>query len=229
MVTGDHPNTAIAIAEELDMGDGLVLTGPELDDLDDDALNAVVRDVTVFARVTPRHKVRIVRTLQAQGRAVAMTGDGANDAAAIRLADVGVALGEHATPAARAAADIVVTDNRIETLIDALTEGRALWGSVREALAVLVGGNLGEIGFTGFASVFSRRAPLNPRQFLLVNLLTDLAPAVAIAMRPPRDRSPERLRHEGPQRSLGTALSRDMTIRGVRPARAPAWPGRSRG
>jgi cation-transporting ATPase I len=215
MITGDHPHTALAIAEELDMGDGLVVTGPELDDLDDDRLADVVDKATVFARVTPGHKVRIVQALQAQGRAVAMTGDGANDAAAIRLADVGVALGERATPAARAAADIVVTDNRIETLIDAVTEGRALWGSVREALAVLVGGNLGEIGFTGFASMLSRRSPLSPRQFLLVNLLTDLAPALAIAIRPPRDRSPQRLRREGPQRSLGSALTRDMVVRGA--------------
>jgi cation-transporting P-type ATPase I len=215
MVTGDHPNTAAAIAAELDMGEGRVLTGTEVDELDDDALAEAVEGVTVFARVTPGHKVRIVQAFQAGGRAVAMTGDGANDAAAIRLADVGVALGERATPAARDAADIVVTDSRIETLIDALIEGRALWGSVREALAVLVGGNLGEIGFTGFASLFSKRAPLSPRQFLLVNLLTDLAPAVAIAIRPPRDTSPERLRHEGPARSLGTALSRDMAVRGT--------------
>jgi cation-transporting P-type ATPase I len=215
MVTGDHPNTAAAIAGELDMGEGQVITGAELDEMDDEELAATIDDVTVFARVTPGHKVRIVQALQGQGRAVAMTGDGANDAAAIRLADVGVALGERATPAARDAADIVVTDNRLETLIDALTEGRALWGSVREALAVLVGGNLGEIGFTAFASLFSRSAPLSPRQFLLVNLLTDLAPAVAIAIRPPRDRSPERLRHEGPTESLGSALSRDMAVRGT--------------
>ncbi|HVL97967.1 MAG TPA: cation-translocating P-type ATPase [Egibacteraceae bacterium] len=230
MVTGDHPNTAAAIAQELEMEDGSgspvrVLTGPELEEMDDDALAECADEVTVFARVTPSDKVRIVQALQANGRAVAMTGDGANDAAAIRLADVGVALGEGATPAARDAADIVVTDNRIETVIDAVTEGRALWGSVRDALAVLVGGNLGEIGFTGFASLFSRRSPLSPRQFLLVNLFTDLAPAVAIAIRPPRDRSPERVRHEGPQRSLGEALTRDMTIRGVSTAAgaSAAW------
>ncbi|QBI21637.1 HAD family hydrolase [Egibacter rhizosphaerae] len=212
MVTGDHPDTAAAIADELGIG-GRVLTGPEIDALDDEALAARLDEVAVIARVTPAAKVRIVQRLQAGGRAVAMTGDGANDAPAIRLADVGVALGRRATPAARDAADLVVTDDRVETLIDAVTEGRALWGSVREALGVLLGGNLGEIGFTLSSSLFSRRAPISGRQFLLVNLLTDLAPAVAIAVRPPRDRSPEALRREGPSTSLGSALTRSIAVR----------------
>ncbi len=226
MVTGDHPHTAEAIAAELGLTNGHpVVTGPELDDLDDAVLDARLDHIGVFARVTPAQKVRIVQAYQRRGKAVAMTGDGANDAAAIRLADVGVALGERATPAARDAADLIITDHRIETLIDAITEGRALWGSVRSALGVLVGGNLGEIGFTGFASLFSRRAPLSPRQFLLVNLFTDLAPAVAIAIRPPADRSAAGLRREGPERSLGEALSRDMMIRGAATAvgASAAW------
>ena len=189
-VTGDHPETAMSIAADLGLGEGArALTGAEIDDLDDEALASALEETSIVARVTPAHKVRIVQVLQGRGRTVAMTGDGANDAAAIRLAEVGVALGRGASPAARDAADIVVTDDRIETLIDAIAEGRALWGSIREALAVLVGGNLGEIGFTGLASLFSRQAPLQPRQFLLVNLLTDLAPAVAIAVRPPTDQA----------------------------------------
>ena len=225
MVTGDHPETAISIARQLKLGSGSVLTGADLVDLDDERLAQVLEDVAVVARVTPQDKLRIVSSLQAAGRVVAMTGDGANDAAAIRLADVGVALGQRSASAARDAADIVVTDDRIETLIDAIAEGRALWGSIREALAVLVGGNLGEIGFTSFASLFSSRAPLNPRQFLLVNLLTDLAPAVAIAVRPPADVSTETLLHEGPDVSLGDALRRDVAIRGTTTATgaAMAW------
>jgi cation-transporting P-type ATPase I len=126
---------------------------------------------------------------------------------------VGVALGASGTPAARAAADLVVTDDRLETIIDAIVEGRAMWRSIRDALAILVGGNLGEIGFTVAASVASRRPPLSARQLLLVNLLTDLAPAMAIALRPPTDKTPETLLREGPEASLGAALSRDITMR----------------
>jgi cation-transporting P-type ATPase I len=228
MITGDHPSTAEAIAANLGMldpgavppsnggpGRRLVLSGGELERLDDEELAAVVEQVAVFARVTPGQKVRVVQALQRAGRVVAMTGDGANDAPAIRLADVGVALGGRGTSAARDAADLVVTDDRLETIIDALAEGRALWGSVREAIAILVGGNLGEVGFTLVSSLFSRRAPMNPRQFLLVNLVTDLAPALAVAVRPPADTTPETLLREGPDSSLGGALDRDLAVRAV--------------
>ena len=215
MITGDHPSTAEGIAAELGLLNGhRVLTGPELDDLDDDALDAVLDDTGVFARVTPTHKVRLVAAFQRRGRTVAMTGDGSNDAPAIRLADVGVALGEHSTSAARAVADVVVADGRIETLIDAIVEGRAMWASVREAIAVLVGGNLGEILFTVAASVVTDQA-LAPRQLLLVNLLTDGAPALAIAVRSPRGKRPEDLLSEGPDASLGTSLERQIVSRAI--------------
>ena len=132
--------------------------------------------MAVFARVTPSHKVRIVDAYRRHGSIVAMTGDGANDAPAIRLADVGIALGDNATPAARAAADLVVPDGRIETIVAAIVEGRALWGTLREALAILLGGNLGEIGFTVAGTLVGGRPPLSARQLLLVNLMTDVAP-----------------------------------------------------
>lgn len=226
MVTGDHPETAASIADQLGLDTrAQVLTGTEVEALDDDQLAARLAETSVVARVTPAHKQRVVQVLQDAGHVVAMTGDGANDAAAIRLAQVGVALGERSSGAAREAADIVVTDDRVETLIDAIAEGRALWGSIREALSVLVGGNLGEIGFTAFASAFSRSAPLHPRQFLLVNLFTDLAPAVAIAVRPPEDTTAATLLREGPDRSLGASLRRDIAIRGTATAlgAAGAW------
>lgn len=226
MITGDHPSTAEAIAAEINALNGRrVMTGPELDRLDDDALAEVLPEVAVFARVTPEHKARIVAGLHRAGRVVAVTGDGANDVPAIRLADVGVALGPQATPAARAAADIVVTDDRIETIIDAIVEGRAMWGSVRDALGMLLGGNIGEIAFTLGSSLLTGRSALNARQLLLVNLLTDMLPAMAVAVRAPGAASPERLLAEGPEASLGAALSRDIRLRAVTSAGAAgaAW------
>ncbi|MEU8102572.1 HAD-IC family P-type ATPase [Nonomuraea muscovyensis] len=226
MITGDHPSTAEAIAAEINALNGLrVMTGPELDRLDDDALAEALPEVAVFARVTPEHKARIVAGLRRAGRVVAVTGDGANDVPAIRLADVGVALGPQATPAARAAADIVVTDDRIETIIDAIVEGRAMWGSVRDSLGMLLGGNIGEIAFTLGSSLLTGRSALNARQLLLVNLLTDMLPAMAVAVRAPGAVSPEKLLAEGPEASLGAALTRDIHLRAVTSAAAAgaAW------
>ncbi|MFC5852488.1 cation-translocating P-type ATPase [Streptomyces chlorus] len=213
MLTGDHPSTAAAIARELRPSqEPRLMTGAELDALDDAALAGTLPDITVFARVTPAHKVRIVTALRSAGRTVAVTGDGANDAPAIRIADVGIALGSRATPAARAAADVVVTDDRIETIVDAFVEGRAMWGSVRRALGILLGGNLGEIIFTLASTLLTGRSALNARQLLLVNLLTDMLPAMAIAARPPADH-PDRLLAEGPEASLGKALTRHIRLR----------------
>jgi magnesium-transporting ATPase (P-type) len=214
MITGDHPATAQTIAEELELlNGGRVLTGGEIDQLDDERLEEVLPEVTVVARGTPAHKVRIVETFQRLGRTVAMTGDGSNDAPAIRLADVGIALGQRGTNAARAAADLVVTDDRLDTILLALVEGRAMWASVRDGLGILVGGNLGEIAFTVLGALISAESPLTARQLLLVNLLTDLAPALAVAVRPPRTDAYASLVAEGPDRSLGASLERDMVFR----------------
>ena len=214
MITGDHPSTAEGIASELGILNGHpTMTGAELDELDDDELAERLPGVSVFARVTPAHKVRIVRALQDSGAVVAMTGDGANDAPAIRLADVGIALGKRSTEAARDAADLVVLDDRIEVLVDAVAEGRGMWVSVRDAVALLVGGNLGEIGFTVGGALLAGSAPLNARQLLVVNLLTDVAPAMAIAMQAPARRSFAELLREGPEASLGSALNRAIVWR----------------
>ncbi|MGH3662017.1 MAG: HAD-IC family P-type ATPase [Micromonosporaceae bacterium] len=216
MITGDHPGTAQAIANELGIHSPHgVVTGPELDGLTQPELRELAAKATIFARVNPSHKVAIVRALQQDGGVVAVTGDGANDAPAIRLADIGIALGENATAAAREAADIVVTDDRIETIVHAVVEGRAMWTSVREAVALLLGGNLGEIVFTLGSSLTQSRSVLNARQLLLINLVTDLLPAIAVAARPPRHLTPEDLLHEGPDRSLGGALARGITQRAV--------------
>ncbi|TDD87909.1 HAD family hydrolase [Saccharopolyspora karakumensis] len=226
MITGDHPSTAEAIAAELGMlGDKRVLSGAELDELDDEQLAGEAPKIAVFARVTPAQKARIVRCLRDAGRVVAMTGDGANDVPAINLAHVGIAFGSRATAAARDAADLVVADDRIETLTDGIVEGRGMWTSVREALAVLLGGNLGEIGYALGTGLISPSAALNARQLLVVNMLTDVLPTIAIAVRPPADRTPEKLLAEGPEASLGSALAREVGARAVATASAAglAW------
>ncbi|MCI2417255.1 cation-translocating P-type ATPase [Saccharopolyspora sp. K220] len=226
MITGDHPSTAEAIAAELDMlGDKRVLTGAELDALDDEQLAGELPKVSVFARVSPAQKARIVQQLRAGGRVVAMTGDGANDVPAIGLAHVGIAFGSRATPAAREAADLVVSDDRIETLTDGVVEGRGMWMSVRDALSILLGGNLGEIGYALGTGLLSPAAGLNARQLLMVNLLTDVLPAIAIAVRPPPHATPEKLLAEGPEASLGAALARDVYVRATATAGAAglAW------
>lgn len=225
MITGDHPATARAVAADLGLLDGRsLLTGPQLDDLGDAEFDGLVGDVGVFARVTPAHKVRIVSALQRAGRVVAMTGDGANDAQAIRLAQIGVAFGSRATSAARDAADLVVTRDDLSLLVGSIAEGRAMWASVRDALAILLGGNLGEVVFTTGAALIAGDSPLTPRQLLAVNLFTDLAPSMAIAMQPRRDHAVD-LAREGPETSLGGQLARDVAIRATATAAAAygAW------
>jgi magnesium-transporting ATPase (P-type) len=215
MITGDHPATAKAIADTIspDGNAQRVVTASDLDELDDEGLARLLAETDVVARCTPAHKVRIIQSLQRCGRTVAMTGDGANDAPAIRLADVGIALGQRGTPAASAAADLVVSDDRLETIITALIEGRAMWSSVRHALSILVGGNLGEIAFSVLTAAVTGRSALTARQLLLVNLLTDLAPAMAIAVRPPKATDSDALLREGPDASLDRVLIKEITMR----------------
>lgn len=228
MLTGDHPSTAEAIAAELGLLNGhRVVTGGELDAATDAQVDKLVREAAVFARVSPDHKVRIVAALRRAGRVVAVTGDGANDAPAIRLADVGVALGKRGTNAAKQAADIVVTDDRIETITDAIAEGRAMWSSVRDAIATLLGGNVGEIAFTVGTGLLPGGSALNARQLLLVNLVTDMVPSLVLAVQAPTAATPDVLLREGPDASLGTALTRDIVVRGGLTASAglAAWLG----
>jgi cation-transporting ATPase I len=228
MITGDHPATAAAIARDLGVPSAdAVLTGPELDTLPEQLRVEKVCGTSVFARVSPEHKVRIVQDLQRAGHVVAMAGDGVNDAAAIRLADVGIGLSAHGSTSARDAADLVLTDPDPTRILDALLEGRTLWRSVRDAVGILVGGNAGEVAFTVLGAALTGRAPLGTRQFLLVNMLTDMLPALAVALAPARTpKSGEDPLAGGPTPSLlGRDLARVLTVRGTATAlgAASAW------
>ena len=214
MITGDHPKTAAHIARDVGLLDhDRVLTGPQVDELSDEELQEVLPETSVIARVTPSQKGRIVRALQATGRVVAMAGDGANDAGAIRLAEVGIALGPDATTAARDAADIVVLDEDIETMVHSVGEGRAMLEAVRDSVAILVGGNMGEIGFSVVGSLFEEFPPLNARQLLLVNLMTDIAPSMAIALKKPEEEHLRQLLEQDPADILGRQLNRALGVR----------------
>ncbi|MFH9675042.1 HAD-IC family P-type ATPase [Streptomyces sp. NPDC017405] len=183
MLTGDHPQTARSIAADLGWpGDTVVVTGDELAAADRATRAGMLRDAGVVARVAPEQKLQVVEALRDAGRVVGMVGDGANDAAAIRAADIGVGISARGSAAARNAADIVLTDDDLTVLIDAVGEGRALWHSVADAIAILIGGNAGEVGFGILGTLLSGRAPLSTRQMLMVNLFTDLFPSMAVAV-----------------------------------------------
>ncbi len=215
MLTGDHPATARAIARQaglLEAEDG-ILTGAEVAELLDSELDARLERATVIARVTPLDKLRIVESLQRRGHTVAMTGDGVNDAPALRLADVGVAMGIGGTEVARQAADVVLADDNFSTLVEALVEGRSFWRNIRRALGLLLGGNLGELGLVVGASVLGLASPLLTRQILAVNLVTDVLPSLAVALQPPETRHLASLSREGTA-ALDKPLRNDIWLRG---------------
>jgi len=184
LITGDHPLTATVVANELglDITTDHVLTGSEWEALSADERTDAVLSHVVFARMTPEHKIDVVQTLERAGVVTAMVGDGANDAAAIRAASVGVGVAARGSDPARTAADVVLLDGKIEALIDALDEGEQLWRRVQSAVSMLLGGNLGEVCFALLTSLMTGRSVLNARQMLLVNMLTDALPAAALAV-----------------------------------------------
>jgi P-type Ca2+ transporter type 2C len=210
MITGDHPRTAARIAGELGIAGARALTGPDLDRLDDAGLAAAVRDVSVYARVAPAHKLRIVDALQADGNIVAMTGDGVNDAPALKSADIGIAMGVAGTDVTKEAADMILADDNFATIITAIREGRAILANIRTFLRFLLSSNIGEV-FTMFFGVVlagvigldgtgeAVSVPLLATQILWINLLTDVAPALALGVDPPPDdvmRRPPRQLHD---------------------------------
>ncbi|WP_306564371.1 cation-translocating P-type ATPase [Aquabacterium sp.] len=200
MITGDHPRTAERIAADLGLVEpgARALTGTELDALDDAGWAEAVRTTSVFARVAPAHKLRIVDALQAQGHIVAMTGDGVNDAPALKAADIGIAMGITGTEVSKEAAKMILADDNFATIVEAVREGRAIFDNIRKFLRYLLSSNMGEV-LTVFLGVVAAQAlgllddgqgvilPLLATQLLWVNLITDSGPALAMGMDPPTD------------------------------------------
>ncbi|QIP70315.1 cation-translocating P-type ATPase [Streptomyces sp. VN1] len=214
VLTGDHPQTARAIAVDLGWPeDAVVVTGDEIAAADRTARSRMLRDADVVARVAPEQKLQVVESMRDAGRVVGMVGDGANDAAAIRAADIGVGISARGSAAARNAADLVVTGDDLLVLVEAVREGRALWHSVADAIAILIGGNAGEVGFGILGTVLGGASPLSTRQMLLVNLFTDLFPAMAVAVTRTGDPEQEAADAGAP---LGAAVLGEPLLREIR-------------
>ncbi len=184
MITGDYPNTARAVAETIGLlqPGHQVLTGADVDRMSDDVLRSEIEQVDVFARVSPEHKLRIVDALQADGEVVAMTGDGVNDAPAIKRANIGVAMGITGTDVAKETADMVLTDDNYASIVDAVEQGRIIYDNIRKFVYFLLSSNVAEIMVIFLATLAGLPTPLTAIQLLWLNLITDGAPALALAM-----------------------------------------------
>lgn len=184
MITGDHVVTASAIATELGIkreGD-LAITGTELDAMSEELLGEKVQDISVYARVSPENKIRIVKAWQKKGDVVAMTGDGVNDAPALKAADIGCAMGITGTDVAKGAADMTLTDDNFATIVDAVKEGRGIYSNIKKVVNFLLGTNIGEVLTVFFAMLIWRESPLISIHLLWINLVTDSLPAIALGM-----------------------------------------------
>ncbi|MCL6570059.1 MAG: cation-translocating P-type ATPase [Bacillus sp. (in: Bacteria)] len=186
MITGDHQKTALAIAKELGIATEEIetITGPELNILSENELNEKVKNILVYARVSPEHKVKIVKALKANGEITSMTGDGVNDAPSLQQADVGVAMGLSGTDVAKGAADIVLTDDNFATIVAAVEEGRNIYQNIKKSILFLLSCNLGEIITLFFAILLGWPAPLTAVHILWVNLITDTLPAISLGLDP---------------------------------------------
>jgi len=189
MITGDHVVTASAIARELGIleQDDRSITGAELDAMTDAELDAQVEKISVYARVSPENKIRIVKAWQRKGEVVSMTGDGVNDAPALKAADIGCAMGITGTDVAKGAADMTLTDDNFATIVDAVREGRGIYANIRKVVGFLLGTNIGEVVTVFAAMLLWHKTPLLSMQLLWINLVTDSLPAIALGMEPVED------------------------------------------
>lgn len=186
MITGDHKNTAVAIAKELGIAESInqSITGAEIDELSEEEFARKINDYRVFARVSPEHKVKIVRAFKAKGNIVSMTGDGVNDAPSLKYADIGVAMGITGTDVSKGASDMILTDDNFTTIVHAIEEGRNIYNNIKKSVIFLLSCNLGEVVTIFVSILFFWPVPLLPTQILWMNLITDTLPALALGVDP---------------------------------------------
>jgi Ca2+-transporting ATPase len=208
MITGDHALTAKAIAKSvgLTQSDLDVVTGAELDDMNDDELDIIVNERDVFARVAPEHKLRIVRSLKRQNQVVAMTGDGVNDAPAIKTADVGISMGIRGAGVTMEASDLILTDDNFSTIVSAIEVGREIYANIRKFVRFLLSANAGEVLIIFIMIMIGLPIPLTPIQILWINLVTDGPPALALGFDPP----PKEIMKRAPRKPGTRMLDKEM-------------------
>ncbi len=209
MITGDHKNTAFSIGHELGIAKSIdeTMLGFEIDQLSDEEFKETIKNISIFARVSPEHKVKIVRALKASGNIVSMTGDGVNDAPSLKMADVGIAMGITGTDVSKSAADIILTDDNFKTIITAVEEGRNIFNNIKKSIMFLLTCNLGEILTIFISILFKFPIPLNPTHLLWINLITDSLPALSLGV----DTYDKNIMEEKPKSSDENILSsRDM-------------------
>ncbi len=186
MITGDHVLTASAIAKKLGilLPEDRAITGAELDEMTDKELDEQLETISVYARVSPENKIRIVKAWQRKGKVVSMTGDGVNDAPALKAADIGCAMGITGTDVAKGSADMILTDDNFSTIVDAVKEGRGIYANIKKVVGFLLGTNIGEVVAVFFAMILWHSTPFLSMQLLMINLVTDSLPAIALGMEP---------------------------------------------
>ena len=186
MITGDHKNTAVAIAKELEIAEGLEqsITGVEIDAMSDEEFSNQINKYRVFARVSPEHKVKIVRAFKAHGNIVSMTGDGVNDAPSLKYADIGVAMGITGTDVAKGASDMILTDDNFTTIVHAIEEGRNIYNNIKKTVIFLLSCNLGEVITIFISILLNWPVPLLATHLLWINLITDSLPAISLGIDP---------------------------------------------
>ncbi len=217
MITGDHPATASAIARKagiLEQG-GITVTGPQLERMDDQELNQSLEQISVYARVSPEHKLRIVEAWQRKGKITAMTGDGVNDAPALKRADIGIAMGRTGTEVSKDAADMILADDNFATIIKAVSNGRNVYRNIKNAIGFLLSGNMAGIFCVLYTSLRQLPMPFFPVHLLFINLVTDSLPALAIGMEPAEESLLKQRPRDGREGILNLNFIKDLLVQGI--------------
>lgn len=217
MITGDHPVTAASIARKAGIlgPGGIVVSGPELDEMGEKELGAKLEQISVYARVSPQHKLRIVEAWQKKGRITAMTGDGVNDAPALKKADIGIAMGRSGTEVSKDAADMILADDNFATIIKAVSNGRNVYRNIKNAIGFLLSGNMAGIFCVLYASFTMLPMPFLPVHLLFINLVTDSLPALAIGMEPAEEGLLKQPPRNGKEGILNVNFLKDLLIQGL--------------